>query len=128
ATALGVYWVGLRHGRAFFEHGLGRHVLNAHQMERMRAFYRRWGVGAIFLARFLPGLRAVVPASAGVSHLGWWRVAPPVVIASALWYGALVWLGNTAGRNLDRILAWLDDANLILLAVAVAVFAAAGVW
>jgi membrane protein DedA with SNARE-associated domain len=117
-SALLVYWIGHRHGRTFFEHGLGRHVLNEHQLERMQHFYRRFGPFAIFLTRFLPGLRAVVPAFAGVSHQRFLPVAIPVAAASALWYGAVVWLGATAGRNLEAILRTLEETNLVLLGVA----------
>ena len=128
SSALLVYRLGRSHGPQFFEHGVGRHLLNAHQAERMKAFYARWGVPAIFFARFLPGLRAVVPGTAGVSHLGWWKVAPPLAIASAIWYGALVWLGVTAGNNLTRIQALLDRVNAWLLVVAVVIVAVVGAW
>ena len=126
-SALLVYWMGHRYGRTFFEVGMGRHVLNQHQMERMRHFYSRFGVAAVFFTRFLPGLRAVVPAFAGVSHQRFLPVALPVALASALWYGALVWLGVLAGRNLERIVGWVGHANRALLAVAV-VLVAAVVW
>ena len=128
ASALAVYWVGLAHGPAFFRQGWGRHLLNSQQMDRMRRFHEKWGVVAIFLTRFLPGLRAMVPASAGVSRLGWWRVSVPVAMASAVWYGALVWLGSTAGSHLDEIKSWVDQANLALLAIALGVFCCVGLW
>jgi membrane protein DedA with SNARE-associated domain len=128
ASALLVFWIGRTHGPRYFEHGFGRHLLNAHQAERMRRFYTRWGLPAIFLARFLPGLRAVVPGTAGLSRLGWWQVTPPMVVASAIWHVALVWLGVTAGNNLERIQALLARVNLGLLLVALAICAGAGVW
>jgi membrane protein DedA with SNARE-associated domain len=128
ASALFVFWIGRAHGPRFFAHGFGRHLLNPHQAERMRRFYARWGLPAIFFARFLPGLRAVVPGTAGVSRMSWWKVAPPMAIASGIWYGALVWLGFTAGANLERIRGLLDRVNLGLLVVALLVFGAAGVW
>ena len=127
-SALAVYRIGVAHGPSFFRHGWGRHLLNHHQMERMRLFHEEWGMMAIFLTRFLPGLRAMVPASAGVSRLGWGRVAFPVAMASAIWYGALVWLSSTAGIHLDEIKAWVDQANLILLVIASAVFLGAVLW
>ncbi|MCH1403574.1 MAG: VTT domain-containing protein, partial [Candidatus Nanopelagicales bacterium] len=61
AGALFVYRMSHLHGPAFFERGLGRHVLKPHQMRRMSGFYDRWGTIAIFLSRFLPGVRAIVP-------------------------------------------------------------------
>ena len=127
-SALVVYWMGHRYGRTFFEAGLGRHVLNQHQMSRMRRFYSRFGVAAIFFTRFLPGLRAVVPAFAGVSHQPFLPVAVPLALASALWYGALVWLGVTAGSNLEAISRWVAGANRVLLLVAVLLIAGVVWW
>ena len=120
-SALAVYAIGLRFGRTFFEEGFGRRILTPDHLERMRRFYRRWGTQAVFLARFLPGLRAVVPAFAGVSHQPFLPVAVPVAAASAIWYGTLVWLGTIAGRRLDTILAWVGGVNRVLLVLAIVI-------
>lgn len=128
AGALMVYGTAFRHGRAFFDVGLGRHVLSPGQLRRIAAFYGRWGIWTVFLARFLPGLRAVVPAFAGVSHLPFHRVAPPLAAASAIWYGALFWGGMQAARSLPLLEEWLAGVNRWLLAVAVVVALAVGVW
>jgi undecaprenyl-diphosphatase len=127
-SALVVYGVGHRYGRTFFEVGMGRKVLTPRHLERMRHFYERWGAQAVFLARFLPGLRAVVPAFAGVSHQPFLPVAIPVATASAIWYGALVWLGTVAGRRLDTILSWVGNVNRALLLVALAITLAVLAW
>ena len=127
-SALLVYWLGYHYGRPFFEHGWGRRLLDPEQLRKVSSFYERWGVRAIFLSRFLPGFRAVVPVFAGVSHLKGRYVAPPVLVASALWYGGLVWLGSTAGRNLDQILGWVRNVNRTLLIVALLLLAVLGVW
>ena len=84
-------------------------------MEKLQAFYRRWGVAAIFLARFLPGFRAVVPVFAGVARLGPGRAVPPIVVASAIWYGALLRLGYLGGDNVEVVTAVLERANRGLL-------------
>lgn len=118
ASALAMYRLGYVHGRSFFQTGWGRHLLNPRQMERMRLFYRKWGSVAIFLTRFLPGLRAVVPIFAGVSHQRFLPVFVPLAAASAVWYGGLVWAGMVAGRNLPRVRALFSDVNGVLLAVA----------
>lgn len=128
ASALAVWGAGRRYGVSFFREGAGRHVLHEGQLDRVRAFYDRWGVSAIFLTRFIPGLRAVVPAFAGVGGMPFLRVALPLSVASAIWYGALTWVGAVAGRNLDTILEWLSGVNRALLGVAVVLFVAVGVW
>jgi len=127
-TALLVYWLGLRFGRPFFQAGLGRHLLNPAQLRRLGDFYRRWGLPAIFFARFLPGLRAMVPVFAGVTHQRFHTVAFPVLVASGIWHGTLVWVGATAGRSLPAILSWLAHANRALLGFAAVSLLAAAVW
>ena len=88
-------------------------------MRRLEAFYARWGVAAIFVGRFLPGFRALVPVFAGVAGLGWARVVPPLAVASALWYGALVRVGHLAGDNVDAVMDTMSSANRKLLAISV---------
>lgn len=128
AGALLIYRLSHRYGKPFFEDGLGRHLLRPHQMERVADFYERWGGLALFLSRFLPGVRAVVPVFAGTTHQSWGRVAPPIVVASAIWYGGLVALGVLAGRNLDLLDALLGRVNRWLALAAGVVVLVAVVW
>jgi len=127
--AVAVYAVGRRYGPRFFSEGPGRHLLAEGQMVRLETFYARWGVAAIFAGRFLPGFRALVPVFAGVAGLGWPRVLPPLAVASAIWYGALVRAGYLAGDNLEAVVAVLEQMNRGLL-TASAVLAALilGLW
>jgi undecaprenyl-diphosphatase len=108
--------------------GLGRFLLNPAQLRRLGGFYDRWGLPAIFFARFLPGLRAMVPVFAGVTGQSFPSVAFPVFVASGIWYGCLVWLGATAGKNLSTVGEWVGGANRVLLVLALIVMAAALVW
>lgn len=129
ATALLVYRLGLSYGEPFFRTGRGRVLLSPGQLKQVRRFYDRFGVPAIFFTRFLPGLRAVVPVFAGVTGQPLRHVLLPVGLASAAWYGGLVWLGVTMGRRLEEVGAWLSDTNRVLLAVTlVLVLGLAGWW
>jgi len=127
-SALAVYAAGYRYGSSFFRTRLGRYVLDPDQLQTVRRFYRRWGTSAIFYTRFLPGLRAVVPVFAGVSHQKPLLVAFPVLTASAIWYGAIVWVGAFAGHNLERILALQSRVSLTLAAIAVLLAGPIALW
>jgi membrane protein DedA with SNARE-associated domain len=127
-SALTVYRLSYWRGRGFFEEGWGRYILRPHQMERMSAFYDRWGTPALFLTRFLPGIRSVAPVFAGVTHQGWLPVALPIAIASAIWYGGLVWLGALAGQNLDFLSGVLENLTGTLGAVALLLGLALTAW
>lgn len=118
SSALAVYRLGYVRGAAFFRRGFGRRLVDPSQLRRVKSFYDRYGVPAIFFTRFLPGLRAVVPVFAGVSKSGWPQVAFPVLTASAIWYGALVGTGVFMGDNLDRLGELLGNTNQLLGLVA----------
>lgn len=128
AGALFVYRMSHVHGRAFFERGLGRHIVRPHQMERIAGFYDRWGTPAIFLSRFLPGIRAIVPVFAGVTHQRWPGVVIPIAAASAIWYVGLVQLGLFAGRNLGLLGRLLGGINRTLAIVAGVIAVGLLVW
>ncbi len=128
ASALLVYFAGYRFGPEFFASGRGKRLLSPGQLERVDRFYARWGVVALFVTRFLPGLRAVVPVFAGVSRLRLRAVAPPVLVASAIWYGGLTYLGASAGENLDEIQDAVGRANLLFLALALVLLGLLVVW
>lgn len=128
ASAVGVYLIARRYGRRFFKMPIARWLLREHQLERIGGFYRRWGVPAIFFSRFLPAWRAMVPVFAGVSRMRARSVIPPVVIASGLWYGMLVYIGALAGRNLGTILHLFDSINRILVLLAIVLLAGLGAW
>jgi membrane protein DedA with SNARE-associated domain len=123
AGALLVYWIGRRYGERFFSTRFGRFILQPHQIERLDAFYRRRGDVVIFVSRFLPMFRAVVPAFAGMSGIGWVRTALPILAASGLWYALMVYLGATAGANFDVIRRQLESAGRWVYTVALVLVA-----
>ncbi len=117
-SALTVYAAAYFYGESFFRTRLGRYLLDPKQEKMVRRFYRRWGAAAIFYTRFLPGLRAVTPIFAGLIRQRPVSVAFPLLLASGVWYGALVWVGAFAGRNIDQLLRMQTRLNSTLAGVA----------
>jgi membrane protein DedA with SNARE-associated domain len=125
AGAMLMYWVGWRYGSERIMRRLGG--AGAHEA-RLQALYRRYGIGAIALSRFLPGVRAVVPPFAGALRVGAVRAGLAMAVASGIWYGAITYFAFTAGANFDALKArmaegqrWLGvGAAVIALAVAAA--------
>ena len=117
-SALMVYTAAYRYGDSFFQTRLGRYLLDPKQVGIVRRFYRRWGVAAVFYTRFLPGLRSVTPVFAGLIQQRPLSVAFPLLLASAIWYGGLVWIGAFAGRNVDQLLRIQTRLNWTLTGLA----------
>ncbi len=126
--AVGVYGMSRRYGRDVFSRRWAHWLLRPHQLAQLDAFYRRFGIGAIFVSRFLPVFRVLVPAFAGVSGVGFFRTTIPVATASALWYAVLVGAGIFASRNVPRIIGVLGHVNGWLLGAATLGLVAIGVW
>src|SRR5690606_19696000 len=82
-SAVAVYFLARRYGQGFFATNIGHWLLRPQQIAQIGRFYERWGVPAIFVSRFLPAFRALVPVFAGVTHVPLVRLLPPMAIASA---------------------------------------------
>lgn len=128
AGALLVYGFGRRFGEAFFAGRWGRFLLQPHQLQRLAKVYRRHGTWIIFVSRFLPMFRAVVPVFAGVARLPLLRTAIPIAVASAVWYGLIVYLGAAAGENWNTIRAQLAGTGRWFWTVAALALLAVAAW
>lgn len=124
ATAIGMYWVARTVGRSFAESPAGRRLLSPRAMRALELAYQRHHTWGIFVSRFLPGYRAVVPPFAGIAGLGAYRALVPVAVASGIWYGFVVLLAHHLGSNwpsvahaLGRVGWWLAAAALTVTAL-----------
>lgn len=122
STAILMYWVGRKKGTQFFRGRIGRMILQPKQMEKLSRFYSHRGTIVIFISRFLPMFRAIVPIFAGTSDVGFWRATIPMALASGLWYGGIVYLGATAGENWEQIRSAVEASGK-WLAIAAGVLA-----
>ena len=130
ASAAAVYFMARRFGRPMFRGTLGRRLMNPVAFQRLERLYAEHGVWGIFLSRFVPGVRAVVPPFAGVAGLGPWRTLVPTVVASGIWHAALVILVvKFAGEIHDAVLL-VDRLNLwtAVSALAIAVVIGLVAW
>jgi membrane protein DedA with SNARE-associated domain len=127
-SALAVYELGKHYGSSFFDGRIGRLLLAPRQLVLLNRAYQRFGFPIVFVSRFLPVFRPVVPVFAGVSGLGFLATALPVMLASAIWYGFLVYLGTVAGENWRAILDAMSRAGTWLWVVAGVLLLLFGVW
>ncbi len=126
--ALLIYALARRHGRGIFQTRWGKRLLRPHQLNQLSGFYERYGLIAIFGSRFLPVLRVLIPAFAGITKVGFVRTAIPLATASLAWYTVMVFAGVFASRNIERLFDLLGAANSWLLGVALALIAAIMFW
>ncbi|HZN98301.1 MAG TPA: TerB family tellurite resistance protein [Gemmatimonadales bacterium] len=114
AGAAGVYFASRRYGRRLFATATGRRLLAPRSLAIIEREYLRFGVIGIFVSRFLPGIRAVVPPFAGLINLSPLRTLVPTGVASGIWYGGITILGSVIGAEWDRINQIIRGVNRTL--------------
>ena len=121
ASAMLVYGLVRRSGRGFFELPVVRRLMAPEAIAVIERDYLRLGVFGLIVARFLPGIRAVVPPFAGMFRIPVLRVFLVMALVSGVWYGAITWVGAVAGSEFDRVQEILHQMGRTTAIVAVAV-------
>ena len=126
AGAMLMYWIGRRYGA---ERVLRRFGGSGAAHSKLQALYGRYGIWAIAISRFLPGIRAIVPPFAGALRVGAVRAGLAMAIASGIWYGAITYFAFTAGANFEALQSRIAQGQKWLGIVAGAIaLVAVGVW
>jgi membrane protein DedA with SNARE-associated domain len=102
AGALLVYYLGRRYGAARLE----RQVAGSKASERearIRALFARYGLAAFFIARFIPGVRSIVPPAAGALKVPVVTTTVLIGAASAIWYGVITLVAFRVGNDWHQL-------------------------
>ena len=109
------YWLGRRYGEEVVRHKLKKRWVRAHH------WLSKKGAGRIFVGRFLPFLRSVLPTAAGAMALRPRRFLSWDLPAAALWGVTSVFIGYFAARDFERALLFVDRFLLVIGGIAIAV-------
>jgi membrane protein DedA with SNARE-associated domain len=101
--ALAMLALGRRFGAEWIHRRLNR-VMGESAEQRVQHWYNRYGLPALFLSRFLPGVRAVVPPLAGAIRVPLGGAIAAIAIASTIWYAALALIAYRLGTEWERIM------------------------
>ena len=93
------YSLGWRFG-PYLVHRVGRAVrIQPQDLDRMRAWYVRWGKYTLLVGYFVPGIRHVAALAAGSSRLPLVIFAPFAYTGGLLWSGTFLALGYGLGEE-----------------------------
>ena len=122
-----MYYIGRRYGSGPFLERLERWV-GKNAEDRFMKLYGKYGLPALFVSRFLPAARSLVPPLAGAMKLPPLPVALAVATASGIWFAFITWIAFRAGSDWDvlyghivRSSKWVGGGALAL-AVLIAVW------
>lgn len=84
---------------------------------KSEAFFARHGDKSVFIARFTPGVRAVVPLFAGILQMPAWRFYTANILSALIWAPSHVLSGAVAGKSLHALGAEAEPLALAAVAV-----------
>ncbi|HEX2066792.1 MAG TPA: DedA family protein [Candidatus Thermoplasmatota archaeon] len=100
----------------------GRYVfVQPHHIKLAQAYFERRGTWAVFLCRFIPGVRHISSIPAGAARMRHVPFALATVAGAALWNMFLYWVGYRYGESvMHRLKPYLDVVGIVLLVLVVA--------
>lgn len=126
------YWLGRRFGRGALERHAHWILGHPERLDAMQRFVARRGVMAIFVARFVPGLRFLAGPLAGALGLGTWPFLAANVFGAVVYVPIMVgagWtLGAVFGDYVEPLRAIVGDLEHALLGLVVLAAAALLGW
>jgi membrane protein DedA with SNARE-associated domain len=122
---MAIFWLARRWGPALLGGRLGR-MLAAERLGQLERGFARYGVPAVAVSRFFPGVRALVMPAAGLARFSAWKVLWWAGLSVVVWNTLVVGLGVFAGTHLDWAKNVLVGYNAIALGVVAAGLLAGG--
>ncbi|MGH2463770.1 MAG: DedA family protein [Candidatus Limnocylindria bacterium] len=121
--SLAGYVIGAWGGRPLLDR-YGRYVhIHPDDLDRADAWFARYGGWAVFLARFVPLLRALINYPAGVARMPIGRFLVFSILGSIPWNLALVTAGWVLGENYQALYEAIRPFELVIYVVVVLVVA-----
>lgn len=112
-----LFLVSRRWGTRLVRGPLGRALhLTSARIERAEGWFRRWGIWAVILCRYVPGFRVAVTVVAASFELRYRVFITGVAISAAVWITLFMSLGLLVGPRAGRLLGAHQNGRLLILA------------
>jgi membrane protein DedA with SNARE-associated domain len=122
------YYLGRRFGAKAFLRRIEKYA-GPDAEDRIRKLHKKYGFPGLFVSRFLPGVRAIVPPFAGAMRLPAFKVMLSVASASAVWFALITFLAFRAGDNWDLVQHYLVRSGKVASGIAVGIVVLViGIW
>ena len=97
------YWTGRVMGKTLFNRESSR-IFKPSRVEKAHAFFEKYGVKTVILARFVPIVRTFAPLVVGAAEMPYSRFLPFSILGGALWISSMVLAGYFLGGVIERAL------------------------
>ncbi len=108
------FHLGARYGDQIRGSRLGRRIKPESWDKAQTLIHRRKGLVVLF-GRWIGFLRAIMPASAGMSGMEYRAFLPWDVAGAVTWAATCVYVGYQVGDNIDRVESWITRGGYFVV-------------
>lgn len=109
------YYVGLKGGRPLLER-YGKYILISNkELDRADHWFEKYGPEAVFISRFLPGIRTFISLPAGIAEMDIKKFAVYTLAGSLPWAFVLGYAGIILGVHWDTIKNYFHILDIIVV-------------
>ncbi len=112
-----IFYMGKKIGRRLLRSRLVMFFTTAKRINKIRAYYRRYGQKIIFAGRFMPGLRAPIFFVAGSSGVKYRKFVAFDALAAMVSVPIWLFLGSRFGDTIDSLLEKIQKGKEITFVV-----------
>ena len=124
-----IFWLGATYGRKLTKHWVFHKLLPDERLNSVRVRLHQQGNKLIFIARFMPGLRAPIYFSAGTLHLPYRIFLFYDGLAALISVPTIIGAVYFFGDELDKVVRIIQRIeHSILFVIAAAILAILGKW
>jgi membrane-associated protein len=110
------YWIGKKIGPHIFTKD-DSFWFNKKHLARTEAFYTKYGMSAVILARFVPVVRAFVPIFAGVGCMPYKKFLAYNIFGAFIWGAGIPLLGYAVGNVVPNAEQYILPLVLVVIVV-----------
>ncbi|MUN29311.1 DedA family protein [Sulfuracidifex metallicus] len=100
----------------------GKYIkLNQSNLMKMYSWFNSYGVFAVFFARFLPALRALISYPAGLVRMNIGRFSIATLLGQLIWNGVLAYVGFLFGKNYSTVVGQIDHLVYVITIILIIV-------
>ncbi len=94
-------------------------TVTPHEVDRVFAWFYRYGAPSVFFGRMIPAIRAVISLPAGIAAMPLGKFLAFSLAGTTIWMGGLAYAGYRLGQNYELVEKYMGPGTKIVVAAIV---------
>jgi membrane protein DedA with SNARE-associated domain len=117
--SVAVYYLARIYGTPLFARPPFDRIVKKDTYDRAAAWFEAYGIGTLFLAKFVPGMNFVAIVCAGILRFGQTKAVAGIFASNLFVFALLAFIGKTAGERWQDVYRLLGKAGGVIAVVVI---------